>query len=115
MIGLTWPKKELAERIKIRLLARLEKEDLIGEVRRLHREGVSWERLESFGLEYKFTSRYLQKKITYDELTEQLNRAISRFARRQLTWFKRWEKQGKAIHWLKEKEQAETLINEFIK
>ena len=119
IIGLTLSKKELGERIKARLLERLEKEDMIGEVSKLHREGVSWQRLESFGLEYKFVSRYLQKKITYEELVEQLNRAINRFARRQLVWFRRWEKQGRVIIWIKNGKngvgEIEKLISKFSK
>jgi len=114
IIGLTRSKKELDERIKARLLERLEKEDLAGEVRRLHREGVSWQRLESFGLEYKFVSRFLQKKITYEEMVERLNRAIKRYAQKQLTWFRRWEKQGKVIHWVKKQTAVEKLIKDFI-
>ena len=115
IIGLERSKKELGEKIEARLRQRLENEDLIGEVRRLHRAGVSWQRLESFGLEYRFVSRFLLKKIGYDEMFEQLNRAIRRFANRQLTWFRRWERQGKTIHWLKDGKQAETILKKFIK
>ena len=115
IIGLNRTKKELDERIKTRLLLRLEKEDLVGEVRNLERGGVSWKRLEFFGLEYKFVSRFLQEKITYEEMVDLLNRAIKRFARRQLTWFRRWEKQGKKIYWLQENTQAEILVKKFLK
>jgi len=114
IIGLNRSKKELDERIETRLLQRLEKEDMIGEVKKLHRAGVSWERLESFGLEYKFVSRFLQKKISYEEMVGQLNRAIKRFARRQLTWFRRWERQGKSIHWPMKKSEVDKYIKDFI-
>ena len=57
------------------------------------------EKLEDFGLEYKFISQYLQDKLEYDEMVEKLNIAIRQFAKRQMTWFRRWEKQGKKIDW----------------
>ena len=114
VIGLTREKEELHERIYKRLLERLEKEDMIAEVDRLRDQGVSWKRLESFGLEYKFIAWYLQEKIDYDEMVEKLNIAIRQFAKRQKSWFKRWEKQGAKIHWLREKKEAEKLVKHFV-
>ena len=115
LIGLTWPKEVLQERIYKRLIERLEKEDMIDEVERLHKQGVSWKRLESFGLEYKYVSWYLQKKLTYEEMVEKLNIAIRQFAKRQMTWFRRWEKHGKKIYWVKDRGEAERLVRKFLK
>ena len=110
------PGKELMRaKIQARLTERLEKEDLAGEVKRLHKEGVSWQRLESFGLEYKFVAYYLQKKISYEKMALDLNIAIRQFAKRQLTWFARWEKQGRKIVWLKNAAGAETEIKQWLK
>jgi tRNA dimethylallyltransferase len=111
LIGVTYPKEILWKRIYERLVERLEKENMIGEVKRLHRQGVSWKRLEGFGLEYKYISLYLRKKLTYDEMVEKLNIAIRQFAKRQMTWFKR----DKRIHWVKSKSEAEKLVNRFLK
>ena len=91
------PKKVLHEKIYKRLIERFEKEDMIGEVEMLHKEGVAWERLESFGLEYKYIALYLQKKLTYDEMVGQLFIAIRQFAKKQMSWFRRWKKQGTEI------------------
>ncbi len=113
LIGISLPVKELKEKIRQRLIDRLEKQDLIGEVERLHKQGLSWEKLESFGLEYKFVSQYLQKKLDYDEMVEKLNRAINQFTRRQMSWFRRWERQEKEIHWVTEEKQAEKLVKNF--
>jgi tRNA dimethylallyltransferase len=87
------------------LTDRLEKEGLSTEVKKLHKQGVSWKRLESFGLEYRFVSRYLRGLLTYDEMFEQLNIAIQQFAKRQMTWFKR----DKDIKWITTPSQAEKL------
>jgi len=100
LIGLRPEKEELEKRIYERLIERLEKEDMVGEVERLHGEGVSWQRLEDFGLEYKFIAWHLEKKIDYETMVEKLNIAIRQFAKRQLVWFRRWEKQGREIEWI---------------
>lgn len=115
LIGLTWPRKELCDRIYKRLTNRIERESMIEEVKRLHKEGVSWKRLESFGLEYKFVSRHLRGKLKYDEMVEKLNIAIRQFAKRQMTWYKRWEKQGKKIYWTRDRKKINKLISDFLK
>jgi tRNA dimethylallyltransferase len=101
ILGLTWSDAILKERILQRILERLEKEAMIAEVKRLHDEGLSWERLKSFGLEYKFISKHLLGELSYKEMIDKLTTASYRFAKRQKTWFKRWEKQGTKIEWLK--------------
>jgi len=114
LIGLTWPRQVLRERIYKRLIQRLENEDMAGEVERLHKQGVSWKRLEDFGLEYKYIAQYLQGKLDYDEMVEKLNIATRRFAKRQMSWYQRWEKQGAKIHWVKNKTKARKLTKEFL-
>ena len=47
---------------------------------------------------------------TYDEMVEKLNIAIGQFAKRQMTWLRRWEKQGTKIHWVKNYREAEKII-----
>lgn len=88
-IGLTLPPEILKERIRSRLLSRIKK-GMIKEVKDLHeKEKISWKRLESFGLEYKYVSYFLQSKMAKDEMIEKLNTEIWHFAKRQKTWFKR--------------------------
>jgi tRNA dimethylallyltransferase len=115
VIGVNWPREVLRERIKQRLIARLEKEDMIGEVERLHVEhGVRWERLRSLGLEYKYIAMYLQDELAYEEMVEKLGIAIGQFAKRQMSWYRRWEKQGTRIHWIKDQEEARDLAGDFL-
>ncbi|MFA5109054.1 MAG: tRNA (adenosine(37)-N6)-dimethylallyltransferase MiaA [Patescibacteria group bacterium] len=110
LLGLVWPDDILRARVMQRLLDRLEKEGLIAEVKRLNREGVSWKRLKSFGLEYKFASAHLLGELSYPEMVEKLSTAIYRFAKRQKTWFRRWEKQGTKINWIKNLAEAQEII-----
>lgn len=60
--GISIPRPKLAKRIKIRLEKRL-KQGMLAEVKKLRKQGVSWKRLDSFGLEYRWLAKYLQKKI----------------------------------------------------
>ena len=94
----------LKERIAIRLIKRIEL-GMIKEIERLHKQSVSWKRLESFGLEYRQTAFFLQKKITKNEMINNLNNEIWHFVKRQRTWFKR----NKQIKWFKPKEIKSVL------
>jgi tRNA dimethylallyltransferase len=88
-LGLMWPRAVLVERIERRLQARLD-QGMIEEVAELRANGVSDERLEKLGLEYRYIARYLRGELgTRDELFSQLSVAIRQFAKDQLTWFKR--------------------------
>ena len=110
-LGLNFEKAILHQRIDQRLKYRLEKEGMAKEIKRLHRQGVSWKKLESFGLEYRFVSRYLKKEICQEEMFNSLSQAIKDFAKRQMTWFRR----DKQIIWIKDINQAKTLIKKFFK
>ncbi len=87
-IGLTLPPEILKKRIKIRLDSRIKK-GMIKEIENLHTNGLSWKRMYSFGLEYRYISLYLKKEITKEGMLEKLNTEIWHFAKRQKTWFKR--------------------------
>ena len=100
IIGLDCPKEELQSRIEDRLMKRLDEQEMVEEVNDLNRQGVTWERLASFGLEYKFIAWYLQDKIDYEEMVLRLQKASWQFAKRQLTWFRRWERSGQKINWI---------------
>ncbi len=95
MIGLDKPDAELQERIAKRLTSRIEA-GMVGEVKNLHEGGVSWERLENFGLEYRYIAEFLQNKITEEQMIETLKLKIWQYAKRQRTWFKR----DKRIKWI---------------
>ncbi|MFZ3103992.1 MAG: tRNA dimethylallyltransferase, partial [Smithella sp.] len=99
VFGIRWERSILRERITARLKERLNK-GMIEEVRKLNAAGLTWTKLDNFGLEYRFISQYLQKMITYEEMIEKLNTAIHQFAKRQETWFRRMEKKGIVINWI---------------
>lgn len=102
ILGIHFERSVLRHRIRSRLDARLAI-GLVEEVRALHEKGITWERLERLGLEYRFTAEFLQGKIeTEKEYVESLFTAIAQFAKRQETWFRGMEKKEVHIHWLEE-------------
>jgi tRNA dimethylallyltransferase len=105
VIGVRWDRAVLRERITRRLRERLG-QGMIEEVQRLRDTGVSWERLDEMGLEYRYVSRYLRGEMTRDEMFETLNIRIRQFAKRQDTWFRGMERRGIAIHWIDGADEA---------
>ncbi|MFW5805025.1 MAG: tRNA (adenosine(37)-N6)-dimethylallyltransferase MiaA [Bacteroidales bacterium] len=87
------------KRITERLHQRLE-EGLVEEARRLHKNGLSIDDMMYYGLEYKFLALYLSGQISYSDMVSKLNIAIHQFAKRQMTWFRKMEKDGHQIHWI---------------
>jgi tRNA dimethylallyltransferase len=114
IIGVNLPREQVKERITKRLKERLEA-GMVEEVERLIENGVSLKRLDQLGLEYKFIAMYLQKEITSDELFNKLNIAIHQFSKRQMTWFRKMEREGIKIHWIDgpNYEQAEEIILKY--
>lgn len=111
-IGLTLPKKQLHKKIHMRLFARMSR-GMIAEIKKLHTNGLSWKRLEDFGLEYRNIALYLQEKMTKKEMLVRLQKDIEHYAKRQMTWFKRYPD----IHWYAPSEfsKIKTLSKKFLK
>ncbi|MEK7637140.1 MAG: tRNA (adenosine(37)-N6)-dimethylallyltransferase MiaA [Patescibacteria group bacterium] len=108
-IGITRPKTMLHRNIDRRVDTRL-RQGMIAEVRRLHRHGLSWKRLDDFGLEYRYLSRYLRGQIAKTEAVRQLKSAIHDFAKRQMTWWKR----DQDIGWVTKGQQTDKLVRTFL-
>ena len=111
VIGLCCEREVLRNKITTRLRSRLD-QGMVEEVRRLHENGTSWERIDAFGLEYRYLGLYLRGEIGYEEMFDTLNTRIHQFAKRQETWFRRMEKHGVVIHWMERVDEhlALTLI-----
>jgi len=114
-LGVSWPREILKQRIDERLERRMQ-QSMVDEVRSLLNEGASVEFMLKLGLEYRFITQYITGEIaTEAEMVEQLSLAIKRFAKRQMTWFRR----DKEIHWLdmagEPFEESCALIEGFLK
>lgn len=113
-IGVTWERPLLRQRIDERLRRRLE-QGMLDEVRQGLAAGVSYETFYNLGLEYRFIAQYLNGEFAgFDEFYEKLHTAICRFAKRQMTWFRR----DVSIRWLdmhgEPVAQAAEWIEEFL-
>ena len=114
-IGVTWPKDILHKRIEERLTQRI-RQGMIEEVQGYLDNGGNPENLYGLGLEFRYVLWYLTGKYaSYDEFYVEMSTAIKKFAKRQMTWFKRY----KGIHWLNMMddnyvEQASLLIERFL-
>ncbi|MDO8549153.1 MAG: tRNA (adenosine(37)-N6)-dimethylallyltransferase MiaA [Ignavibacteria bacterium] len=113
VIGVRFERGEIKKRITERLKKRLN-EGMIEEVQQLIDSGVSYERLLKFGLEYKFIALYLKGEMNYNNMFLKLNSAISAFAKRQMTWFRKMEREGVKINWIDKADfnQAADLISD---
>ncbi len=107
-IGIMKSKEELKKAIQKRLQKRLR--GMIGEVKRLNKNGLPWKRLEELGLEYRFVAQYIQGKLTKRAMIDKIQKESEHFAKRQMTWFKR----DKRIHWIKNQQEAEKLVKKFL-
>jgi tRNA dimethylallyltransferase len=99
VVGVQFDRQTRRKRITTRLRQRL-REGMLDEVQRLLDRGLTPEQLTYYGLEYKFMTQHLTGELTYQEMFDGLNVAIHQFAKRQMTWFRRMEKQGIEIRWL---------------
>lgn len=109
IIGIKKSRPQLQRLIKTRLTKRL-RQGLLGEVRRLHAHGLSWRRLESFGLEYRAVTRYLQGSTTRSEMQQSILRESWQYARRQMTWFRRLPE----VKWIKKPAPAAVTVGNFL-
>lgn len=100
IIGILWEREALRRRITARLQERLEN-GMIEEVERLHADGITWDRLNYYGLEYRFVGAYLRGELNRNDMYQRLNSAIHNFAKRQWNWFRRMERNGIIINWIK--------------
>jgi len=99
IIGIDPGREVVREKITKRLITRMDK-GLISEVEKLISQGVSHERLFYFGLEYRYISQYINGNFNYEDLVKNLNTAIHRFAKKQMTFFRRMEKRNIKINWV---------------
>jgi tRNA dimethylallyltransferase len=110
-IGINPGREEIKRRISSRLKIRLES-GMIEEVKLLMDNGIDFERMVSFGLEYKYIAYYLTGKLSFNDMFQKLNSAIHSFAKKQMTWFRKMEKDGIKINWIDSNDfiRAKTLI-----
>lgn len=91
----TQRRKKISDRLKQRV-----QEGLITEVEELLASGIDHAQLQYYGLEYKYVSKYLLGELNYADFYKKLETEIHRYAKRQMTYFRKMEKDGIKIHWI---------------
>ena len=115
ILGIKKNRQELKELIKKRLLKRLD-EGMIEEIKKLKANGVPSKRLEDFGLEYRWINRYLENKISYEEMIESLYHDICQYAKRQMTWIRnKIFKIYPRSYWINSEEEAIKIVSSWLK
>ncbi len=104
-IGIKLSKNELHGKIEKRVRQRF-RLGMIEEVAKLHGQGLSWKKIQSFGLAYLWIPLYLQNNLSKKDLVEKVIQAEKNYAKRQMTWFKR----DKRIKWLKNNTEIEKEV-----
>ncbi len=99
VIGIRLERPEMRRRITERLRQRLDN-GLIEEVQSLHDSGIAWERLDYYGLEYRYVGAFLRGDLSRNDMFQKLNSAINDFAKRQGNWFRKMERHGVAVNWV---------------
>lgn len=99
VFGIQLPLDHRRMKITRRLEKRLEA-GLINEVQDLIKAGISTEKLKFYGLEYKYVTAFILGEMDRQQLFTKLNTEIHRFAKRQMTYFRKMEKDGIPIYWL---------------
>lgn len=113
VIGVTWPREVLYERIRERLDRRLE-QGMIEEVENLRKNGVTDDFLYRLGLEYRYILMYLRGDFKdFDAFYNKLFMEIRHLAKEQMTWFRK----RTDINWIDMTkdpyEEASALIDKF--
>jgi tRNA dimethylallyltransferase len=99
VFGILFDRVTIRKRITERLQTRLES-GMADEVRELLSKGLLPDQLKFYGLEYRYLTQFVTGELSYDEMFRLLNTAIHQFAKRQMTWFRKMEREGTKIHWI---------------
>ncbi len=109
VFAINMEREKLYERINRRVDIMLEN-GLVDEVKKLINK---YEELPTAiqGLGYKEVVSYLKGEITYEEMVEKIKQETRRYAKRQLTWFRR----NKKIIWINGLDDIQNNINIILK
>ncbi len=113
IFGIDLPVEIRRQRITARLHERL-KQGMVEEVEQLLQVGVSAKKLVFYGLEYKFITQYLIGELDYARMVMLLETAIHQFAKRQMTFFRKLERDGLSIHWLDGLQSGSVLTDAIV-
>lgn len=108
-LGIKIDREKLYKRIEKRVDLQI-KDGLVNEVKKLSKKyDFSLPSMSSIG--YRQIGYFLRGEMSLEEAIDVLKRDTRRYAKRQITWFKKNEK----IHWIKGLGESKKLIEKFLK
>ncbi len=113
VLGIKYERDIRRMRITERLERRLES-GMVQEIEALLQQGISTDKMDYYGLEYRLVTKYILKELHYDEMFNKLNTAIHQFAKRQMTYFRGLERRGVQIHWLEGQSPLEEKLGKAL-
>ncbi|OGY95906.1 MAG: hypothetical protein A2543_01115 [Candidatus Komeilibacteria bacterium RIFOXYD2_FULL_37_8] len=113
IFGLAPDRAKLYHKINQRV-DRMLQDGSIAEVKKIYKKYKDKKLVSLSGIGYRQIIEYLDKKISLNEAIEKIKRDSRHYAKRQMTWFRRMEKQGIKIHWNKNKVQVKKLLKTFL-
>ena len=113
IVGINIERETRRRRITARLKHRLAN-GMIEEVQKLLCNGLKPDDLTYYGLEYKYITNFIMGELTYDQMFTSLNIAIHQFAKRQMTWFRKMEREGFKIRWLDSEQPLEEKSDKIL-
>ncbi len=106
-----------SEKLKIRIEKRIKKmikSGLLREVVGIRKLGLSWEKIYELGFEYRYPADFIREKIDKQEMLEKMLVENYKYAKRQMTWFKK----DKRIKWFiaeqKGLRETKKIIKDFL-
>jgi len=100
VFGIEIEREIVKEKISNRLKNRLDN-GMIKEVENLLSKDVSAKQLKLYGLEYRFITEFIEGDLSFNDMYQKLNTAIHVFAKKQMTWFRKMERNQTKINWIK--------------
>ncbi len=112
LVGLKRDREELYERIDKRVDILMD-EGLLDEIKMLQNMGLTEENISMKGIGYKELFGFLKGEYDLDEAVRLIKRNTRHYAKRQMTWFRRYDE----IEWfnLSEYESKENALNDILK
>ena len=111
LVGLTRDREELYDRINRRVDLLMEA-GLLDEINRLADMGLTQENISMKGIGYKELFDYLDEKCTLEDAVDTIKKNTRHYAKRQLTWFRRYDK----MQWfnISEYENDDIAVKEIV-
>jgi len=100
VFGIETEREIVRKKITKRLKSRLDG-GMIKEVESLLSKGVSSKQLKLYGLEYRLVTEFIEGELNFNDMFQKLNTAIHVFAKKQMTWFRKMQRNGTDITWIK--------------